>query len=203
MEPNHNLYIYFIPVLSFVIGSVPFGLLFGKMKGIDPREHGSRNIGATNVARTLGKSYGVLTLILDMFKGFLPVFAVSALFSDNTMVIALSGLFAVVGHCFSLFLSFKGGKGVATGLGVALAVCPVSFLISIAVFLLVFRIWGYVSVGSLSAMLSFPISVYFLCPDPFLESMAWTICFIIWLKHSDNLKRLASGTEKRFKAKEG
>ncbi len=197
-EIQLSAHLFLMPLTAYILGSIPFGLVIGRMKGIDPREHGSRNIGATNVARTVGKRYGLITLALDIGKGFFPAFLAGWLYPSESFLIALTGLFAMLGHCFSIFLALRGGKGVATALGVALGVCPASFLVSVAVFFTVFKIWRYVSVGSLSAMAVLGPAIHFLCPDIFLESMAWTICFVVWLKHSDNLRRLARGEEKRF-----
>ncbi len=200
-EITMSLHLFLVPLAAYILGSIPFGLVMGRLKGIDPRQHGSGNIGATNVARTVGKTYGLLTLLLDISKGLLPVAAASWLYPGQSFLIALTGLAAMLGHCFSIFLGLKGGKGVATALGVALGVCPASFLVCVAVFFAVFKIWRYVSVGSLSAMAVMAPAIHFLCPDTFFESMAWTICFVVWLKHSDNLRRLARGEEKRFSSK--
>ena len=182
-------------LFSYLLGSIPFGLVFGRFKGKDPRNHGSRNIGATNIARVLGKKWGIITLFCDMLKGLTPVLLARYL-DLSSMSIALSGLAAVAGHCFSIFLAFKGGKGVATALGVFLGICPKAVGIAAIIFASALYYSGFVSVGSLSAATSIPVLIYLLCSDPFFESMSWSICLLIWIRHKDNLKRLARGEEK-------
>ena len=188
---------FILPVIGFFAGSVPFGLIFAKLHGRDPRNYGSGNIGATNIARVLGKKWGLITLVTDVFKGFLPVLWASVSGTD-TIYLALTGLGAVAGHCFSVFLMFRGGKGVATAVGVFLALCPKSVGVAAAVFFIVLRVFGYVSAASLAAAASIPILMHIFCSNEILESMSWTICLIIWLKHSDNLKRLSTGEEKKI-----
>ena len=188
---------FIFPLLSFFAGSIPFGLIFAKLHGRDPRQHGSGNIGATNTARVLGKKWGLLTLVTDILKGFLPVIWASFSGIDN-VYLALTGLGAVVGHCFSVFLMFHGGKGVATAAGVFLALCPKSVGAAAVVFFIVLRMFGYVSAASLAAAASLPILMHIFCSNAILESMSWTICLIIWLKHGDNLKRLSRGEEKKI-----
>ncbi len=197
MKELFGSHLYLLPVFAYLLGSVPFGLIFSKVKGIDPRQHGSGNIGATNIARVLGKGWGIATLLCDTLKGFLPVFL--AIKTDQTsFIIALTGLAAVTGHCYSIFLSFKGGKGVATALGVFLAICPLAVGIAGIVFGLAVYYTKYVSVGSLAAVASMPLLIYFFKGDSFLEAMSWTICFMIWIRHKDNISRLKKGEEKRI-----
>ncbi len=188
---------FIFPLVGFFLGSIPFGLIFSKFHGIDPRKHGSGNIGATNIARVLGKKWGLITLVSDILKGFLPVMWASHT-DIATVYLGLTGLGAVAGHCFSIFLLFKGGKGVATAAGVFLALCPKTVAVAAVVFFIVLRMFGYVSAASLAAATSIPVLMHVFCNNDILESMSWTICLIIWLKHSDNLKRLAKGEEKRI-----
>ena len=188
---------FIFPLIGFITGSIPFGLIFARLHGIDPRNYGSGNIGATNIARVLGKKWGLITLVADVLKGFLPVIWASVLGID-VIYLALTGLSAVAGHCFSVFLMFKGGKGVATAAGVFLALCPKSVGVAALVFFIVLRIFGYVSAASLAAAVSLPILVHIFCSNEILESMSWTICLIIWLKHSDNLKRISKGEERKI-----
>lgn len=188
---------FVFPVISYLAGSIPFGLIFARFHGKDPRRYGSGNIGATNIARLLGKKWGLLTLFSDILKGFLPV--IWAYYSGiETLYLALTGLAAVLGHCFSIFLFFRGGKGVATAVGVFLAICPKSVGIAAIVFFAVLRMFGYVSASSLAAATAIPVLVHIFCRSEILESMSWSICLIIWLKHVDNLKRLSKGEEKRI-----
>ena len=188
---------FIFPVVGFLTGSVPFGLIFARLHGKDPRNYGSGNIGATNIVRVLGKKWGLITLVADVLKGFLPVLWASVSGID-TIYLALTGLCAVAGHCFSVFLKFRGGKGVATAVGVFIALCPKSVAVAAVVFFIVLRIFGYVSAASLTAAASVPILMHIFCSNEILESMSWTICLIIWLKHSDNLKRLSTGEEKKI-----
>ncbi len=185
------------PLLSYLFGSIPFGLLFSKVKGKDPRKFGSGNIGATNISRLLGKKWGIITLLCDLLKGFLPVFFVSTIPLSN-FYIAVTGLMAVVGHCYPVYLKFRGGKGVATALGVYLAICPLALAFGAIVFFAVAYFFRIVSVSSLAAATSLPLLISLICPDRFFEAMSWSICFIIWIRHSDNLKRLSRGEEKRI-----
>ncbi len=193
---------FIFPLFAYLLGSIPFGLLIARTKGIDIRGKGSGNIGATNVARVVGKIWGLFTLCLDLLKGLLPVLIYRALIReapDDVLFLALTGFMAVVGHCYSLFLRFHGGKGVATAAGVFLGLCPYAVLLAALAFLLVFKKWGYVSLGSLTAAITLPIFFHFLCRSTYLEVMAWAIAIIIWIKHRDNIRRLINGEEKGFK----
>ena len=184
-------------IVSYVLGSIPFGLLIARARGVDIRRHGSGNIGATNVARCVGKSYGALTLFLDLIKGFLPTYIYMKFISSvpHDPIPGLIGLSSVLGHCFSVFLLGKGGKGVATAAGVVLALSPRALLGAGAVFFLAVKISGFVSVGSLLSALSAPIWFHFLQPDPFLEPFLWLMVLVVWVKHWPNIKRLSRGKE--------
>ncbi len=186
-------------VLAFIFGSIPFGYVIGKLKGVDVRQHGSGNIGATNVSRVLGKKYGALVLFLDALKGALPVLILKVLgFSLEYQVIA--GFFAILGHCFSPFLNFKGGKGVATGLGVFLVVSPKITLIAFFIFLLVFFLTRYVSLSSITAALSYPVIFkLFGKPSDFTSLLIFLTAFVVVGKHYQNIIRLLKGEEKRFR----
>lgn len=197
--------VFFVP-LAYLVSCIPFGLLVARSEGVDLRRHGSGNIGATNVARVIGKRQGLITLGLDILKGFLPVFMLkvfwaSPVFPDGggmDLFVAMSGVAAVAGHCFPVFMNFRGGKGVATAAGVFFAVCPASLLFGATAFFLAVKKWGYVSVASLLAAGIMPVCISLLCPSDYLELMSWTIALIIWVKHSDNLKRLYRGEENKF-----
>ncbi len=192
-----NYFYYILPAIAYVLGSIPFGLIFSKLKGIDPRRYGSGNIGATNIARILGKEWGIVTLACDTLKGFFPVL-LAIKTGQSSLIVALTGLFAVAGHCYSIFLFFKGGKGVATALGVFLAICPMAVGIAALVFAFAVYNTRYVSVGSLAAVATMPILIFFLKSDSFFEAMSWTICFMIWIRHKDNIARLIKGEEKQI-----
>ena len=191
-------------VFSYLIGSIPFGLLFSRMVGKDVREEGGGSIGATNVNRVLGKKLGILTLLCDVAKGFLPVFVASIMIpeGDNQeLYIGLCGLSAVLGHMFSVYLGFKGGKGVATALGVFLFFSPWSIAIALVVFVAVVGISGYVSAGSLVASALIPFCILLLGGSFSTFLCAGVIATLIWIKHSSNIGRLRRGEEKSWKTK--
>lgn len=184
---------------SYLIGSIPFGLLIGKSRGVDIRAAGSGNIGATNVMRVVGKTWGILTLILDALKGVVSAAVLPLTVGESApeLLGLLCGVAAIAGHSFPIYLRFKGGKGVATSAGVLLGVTPAAFGVGIAVFLTLFVLFRYVSLGSIGAALAVPIAAYF-----FREPLEVTLVLVllaavvIW-KHKDNIRRLVAGTENR------
>jgi glycerol-3-phosphate acyltransferase PlsY len=185
---------------SYCIGSIPTGLLLAKaFGGVDIRTQGSGNIGATNVYRTLGRKVGILTLIGDCLKGLLPVLAAKAL-QLPVEWIALIGLAAFLGHIFPVFLRFKGGKGVATALGVFLAAAPLAVLGALATFILVLMSWRYVSLASIAAAAVMPLFTTLIYRAPTFVAMSVVISVIVILKHHENIRRLRNGTENKFKA---
>ncbi|RUM49777.1 MAG: acyl-phosphate glycerol 3-phosphate acyltransferase [Hydrogenothermus sp.] len=182
---------------TYLLASIPFGYVVGKLFGKDITKEGSGNIGATNVTRTIGKKAGILVLILDLLKGFIPVYYAKYLFFD-TKHIAIVALTAVVGHCFSIFMKFKGGKGVATGFGVLIAVSGKVALITFLVWLGTFLVSGYVSLASIiSASLSW-VMIFYLVGDLYLTKAVLLSSILIVFKHSSNIERLLKGTESRF-----
>ncbi len=184
-------------ILSYLLGSIPVGLLLSKVKGRDPRRVGSGNIGATNVMRTAGKTLGIVTLFCDMLKGFIPTWL--AIYCGlPTGVVAAAGLAAFAGHLFPLYLKFKGGKGVATALGVFLAMKPLAVLIVFVVFLASLFIWGYVSLGSLAGTALIPIVLLALNVPPGFVLICAIMAVFIFVKHKDNKKRLLAGKEHRI-----
>lgn len=190
------------PLVGYLIGAIPFGLLIGRMAGIDVRSQGSRNIGATNVSRLLGKKLGLLTLLCDCLKGFLPMSLAALALAESPSreaVVAATGLMAVLGHMFPIYLRFRGGKGVATGLGVFLYFSPLAILISLLVFLGTVALSGFVSAGSLLASALIPLWLYLLGVSPTVVGVAALIALLIWIKHRENIGRLLQGTEKTWK----
>jgi len=186
-----------ILVLAYLLGSIPFGVLLARLQKVDIRTQGSGNIGATNVARVLGKKAGALTLVGDLAKGMLAVALADRLLDDPAWV-ALAGLMALLGHLHSVFLGFKGGKGVATGLGIFLYLMPVAAGLSVAVFALALMASGFVSIGSIAASLFLPLAgVWQKAPPPTL-ALALVAAALIIFKHRDNISRLLAGTEARF-----
>ena len=184
---------------AYLIGSIPTGLLLGKAYGIDVRKEGSGNIGATNLYRTVGRKVGIMTLIGDCMKGLLPVLVVK-LSSFPPELAAWVGLAAFCGHVFSLFLKFKGGKGVATAMGVFLALAPIAVTIAIVLFAVLLFVWRYVSLGSITAAAVMPLAVYLLGGNRTMTVVTLVIVLIVIARHHENIRRLLSGTERRFKA---
>ncbi|HID97373.1 MAG TPA: glycerol-3-phosphate 1-O-acyltransferase PlsY [Thermodesulfobacteriaceae bacterium] len=190
------------PVCAYLTGAIPFGLLIARFRGLDLLSQGSGNIGATNVTRVMGKRLGIITLLADVSKGLLLV-AGCIWFLDGTqgtdLWVAATGLAAVSGHCYSVFLKFRGGKGVATAAGVFIPICPAAVCLAVIPFFLIVKKWGFVSAGSLAASAAVPLLLHFFCPSMELEIMAWLIAGIIWIKHRDNIGRLLRGEEKSWK----
>jgi glycerol-3-phosphate acyltransferase PlsY len=195
---------YFFSLLGYFIGAIPFGLVFSKFVGTDVRQAGSRNIGATNVSRVLGKKLGFLTLVCDCLKGFLPMYLAASFLPDSGNregVVLLSGIAAVIGHMFPVYLGFKGGKGVATGLGVFLYLSAPAILISLVVFVATVALTGFVSAGSLLASGLMPLWLWLMGSSPATIGAAAFIGLLIWLKHHENISRLIRGEEKSWKKK--
>ena len=186
-------------IASYLLGSVPTGLLLGKALGVDIRTSGSGNIGATNVYRTLGRTVGITTLLGDCLKGLIPVLAASWLGLPDIWI-AAAGAAAFFGHVFSVFLGFKGGKGVATALGVFIGSSPLSVLFAFVLFALVLWKWRYVSLASISAAAVMPVMIAVIDRRPLIVSMTVLIAGLIIWKHRENISRLRAGTENRFKA---
>lgn len=186
-------------IAAYLLGSVPTGLLLGKALGVDIRNSGSGNIGATNVYRTLGRKVGVITLLGDCLKGLIPVLAARWLGFPDIWV-AAAGLAAFLGHVYTVFLRFKGGKGVATALGVFLGASPLAVLIAFGVFAAVLWKWRYVSLASIIAAGAMPLIVVVIDRRPLIIIMTLLIAALVILKHSGNIARLRAGTESKFKA---
>ncbi len=188
-------------VASYLLGAIPTSYLAGRLvRGIDLREHGSRNLGATNLYRVLGWRFAIPVGLLDAAKGLIPVLVFAPRVSDSEVFALVCGLTAVVGHVFSIFVGFKGGKGVATAAGVMLGLTPVALGVAAAVWAALVFLTGYVSVGSIAAAAVFPVAVWLLEP-PTRPAILWldiaVAAAIIWL-HRGNIQRLLNGTENRF-----
>lgn len=198
-DNTDTLALFIIITAAYLIGSIPTGLLLGKAYGIDVRKEGSGNIGATNLYRTVGRKVGIVTLIGDCLKGLLPVLLVK-LSSFPPEYAAWTGLAAFCGHVFSAFLKFKGGKGVATALGVFLALAPLAVTVAVALFAIMMFVWRYVSLGSISAAAAMPIAVWLLGGTRTVMIVTLLIALIVIARHHENIKRLLSGAENRFTA---
>ena len=190
-------------IISYLLGSLPNGLYVANLKGIDIRNEGSKNTGATNVFRVMGAKFGILVLILDALKGFIPLF-IADKFGVTGNSLVLIGITAVIGHTFSPFLNFKGGKGVATSLGIFLYLAPIPMLITLLMFFVVVGITKYVSLGSVLASVMLPLLILFIPVNEKLGNKV--IVFIISAllgsyiiyKHRANIERLKNGTENKF-----
>jgi glycerol-3-phosphate acyltransferase PlsY len=203
-----------VPV-AYLLGSIPFGLIVGKSKGIDPRTAGSGNIGATNVGRLLGTKFFAIVFVLDLLKGMLPMLAAAYLlreqmsFRQSYLLCLAVGAAAICGHMFSVFLGFKGGKGVATSAGVLLGFWPyytLPGLVAGAVWVVAFKVWRYVSLASILGAVAFPVA--YVCVG---AAMGWEVlrsqlpllifavamAALITYKHRTNIARLRAGTELR------
>ena len=198
--------IIFFLVLGYVMGALPNGVWIGKyFKNIDIREHGSKNSGATNAYRVLGPRYGIMVLIADALKGFLPPFLASRFGVSGNMLLVI-GVLAIVGHSLSFFLNFKGGKGVATSLGVFLFLIPNVTLALLIIFILVVYFTRYISLGSIIAAAALPILTAFspirnnVGRTPLIIMTLLIGAFVIW-RHRTNITRLMNGTENKFKLK--
>lgn len=206
--------IVLVLLASYLVGSVPFGFIAGKLRGIDIRDHGSGNIGATNVLRTLGKPVGITVFVLDVLKGMLPVLTVTWLLSDSptpvfdSIVRITAAVGAILGHNFPAWLRFKGGKGIATSAGALLPILPVPLLAALGVWIAVFLKSRYVSLASLVAALAIPVTLAILSLlrhdwNFFLIGFAILLCALAFWRHRANIARLRAGTENRFERKSG
>jgi glycerol-3-phosphate acyltransferase PlsY len=197
---------WLIPVAAYLLGSIPFGLLIVKaLGGPDIREIGSGNIGAANVARNAGKLAGILTLVFDAAKGYFAVWLASRCAAGNVRWMMVAAVFAVIGHMFPVWLGFKGGKGVATGLGVFIPICWQAVAAGIALWLLVVIFWRYSSLGSISAATALPLFVYLLyapghAPPEIVTFGTVVIAVLVIFKHRTNIERLIAGEEPRLGA---
>ncbi len=188
---------------SYLLGSIPTGFLWGKARGIDVRTVGSGNIGATNVMRALGKGPGIAVLVLDALKGFLPVFLaprISPALDAGTLQIVCC-LAVIAGHNWTCWLRFKGGKGIATSAGALLAMLPAALLVALAVWLVIFAAFRYVSLASIAAAIALPIATWFLTRDPKLTAFTGLLAAVAIYKHRSNIQRLRAGTENHIGAK--
>lgn len=189
--------IYLLGLISFLMGSIPVGLIVARVKGIDLRKVGSGNIGATNVLRTMGRGPALITLAGDMLKGFIPVL-ISNYFLDGSLHIGIIGLVAILGHDFSLFLRFRGGKGVATSIGVLLAYSPVVAILTILLWIIIVFMSRYSSMGAIVSFILLPLNIYVFdySYEKFVISVFITI--LLLFKHRENIGRLLTGQEPKI-----
>jgi len=193
-----------IPFGGYLLGSIPFGLLLASLfGGGDVRKAGSGNIGATNVARVVGPLAGILTLVFDTAKGTAAVRLAGRITNESATWMMIAAFAVLLGHCFPVWLKFKGGKGVATALGVFLALCPLAAVSALLLFVLCVAFWRYVSLGSVAAAAAMPLLIYFLwaprhAPPIIVDTGTLAIALLVIYKHDGNLQRLVEGTEPRF-----
>ncbi|HET9465511.1 MAG TPA: glycerol-3-phosphate 1-O-acyltransferase PlsY [Gemmatimonadales bacterium] len=188
-------------LVSYFLGAVPTSYLLSRLfAGIDLRQHGSGNLGATNLYRVLGWKYAIPAALVDIAKGVVPVLVFAPQVSDSQLFALACGVAAIVGHVFSVFVGFKGGKGVATAAGVMLALAPIALLVSAAVWGVLVRLTGYVSLGSIVAAAVLPFAIYLLedSRTPALVWIAAAIAAAVIILHWRNIQRLIRGTENRF-----
>ncbi|MGA3293703.1 MAG: glycerol-3-phosphate 1-O-acyltransferase PlsY [Candidatus Acidiferrales bacterium] len=197
---------YWLIGVAYLLGSIPFGLLIVKARGgPDVRAAGSGNIGAANVARIAGALPGGLTLVLDAGKGYLAVWLAERVTGGSVRWMMMAAVVAVIGHVFPVWLGFRGGKGVATGLGVFLPICPEAVALAAVLWVLVVAFWRYSSLGSIAATAALPVFVYFLyaprhAPPTYVTEGTILISLLVLWKHRSNMQRLIAGKESRLMA---
>ena len=205
MEGNAAFTTGILIFTGYLIGSIPFGYLAGKLRGIDIREHGSGNIGATNVLRTLGKPIGIPVLILDVLKGVLPVL-IAKHFSDQSLVYILVAFATIMGHNYTLWLRFKGGKGIATSAGALIPLIALPLGIAVLIWAALFFTTRYVSIASIGSAIAIPIVTVIqqsLQNEWNIAMLSFTVVLAVlavW-KHRGNIRKLCNGTENRFTPK--
>ncbi len=198
-----------ILIIAYLLGSVPFGFLLGKIfKGVDLREHGSGNVGATNALRVLGWKMGVIAMILDMMKGVTAIMIARSILPEQDLLLISTGLVVILGHIFTIYLRFKGGKGVATSAGVFAALLPIPFLFALLSFIITTTLSRFVSLGSIVAALVLVITQTIFTfrngvQSPWYLVLALVVTLFIIVKHRANIKRLLSGTENRIHFRSG
>jgi len=197
----NTLLFIFILIVIYLIAAVPTGIVLAKVMGYeDVRDKGSGNIGATNVYRVAGKLAGVLTLTGDILKGFLPLLACKTWLAPTPAQLGIACAMAIVGHCYPVYLKFRGGKGIATALGIFLVLSPVAVLGAAIVFGITVATTRFISLGSVLAAMSAPLLVLMLNqPQPIFLATLFIAALIVW-RHRSNIKRLMDGSEDRFKA---
>jgi acyl phosphate:glycerol-3-phosphate acyltransferase len=203
-----SLGLLWLPLAGYLLGSIPFGILLTRIfGGGDIRVAGSGNIGATNVTRVVGPIPGILTLILDGLKGAAAVLLAAHFSGSSAMWMTVTGVAALIGHCFPVWLKFKGGKGVATAAGMFLALCWPAAIAAILIFVLVVIFFRFVSLGSIAAAAAMPLLIYLLwaphfsphlAPPPSVTLGAFAAAMLVVYKHDGNIQRLVEGREPRF-----
>ncbi len=197
----NDLLFLLVLITIYLVAAIPTGIVLAKVMGYDDvRDKGSGNIGATNVYRVAGKLPGILTLVGDILKGLLPLLACKTWLNPTPAQLGIASVVAIIGHCYPVYLRFKGGKGVATALGIFLVLSPKAVLGAAAVFIITVAITRFISLGSVLAAMSAPLLILLLNhPQPVFLSALSIAALIVW-RHRTNIKRLLDGSENRFKA---
>ena len=189
---------FFLLVFAYLVGAIPTGILLTKLTGgEDLRAAGSGNIGATNVYRTAGRKLGIITLIGDCLKGILPLL-VAMQYDVAGSALALIGFVALIGHCYPVYIGFKGGKGVATAVGVFLVLSPGALLLVLSQFLVVLGKWRYISLASISCAATIPVLVLAIEKSVPMFFISFFIASLVIYRHHENIDRLLAGTENKF-----
>ena len=183
---------------AYLVGSVPFGFLIGKMRGVDVRTVGSKNIGATNVFRTVGKKWGLLAFLCDFLKGFVPTMVAKQCAADVSWLPVAVGLACVIGHTLTVFMKFRGGKGVATAFGMLVALIPGLVGIAFLIFVALFACTNYISLGSCGAATFLAVAIWFYPVPLAVEIIVSLIGVFVVVKHKSNISRLLNGTENKI-----
>ncbi|NLD36447.1 MAG: glycerol-3-phosphate 1-O-acyltransferase PlsY [Desulfatiglans sp.] len=188
-------------LLSFFIGAIPFGLIIGRLAaGVDITRRGSGNIGAANVAREIGVRWGFITLMFDILKGFLPLMiGMKIPVQYHNIFLIILSLAILLGHMYSPFLRFRGGKGVSTGFGIFLALSPISAIISFCIFLLTVYLFNYISLGSISGACFMPVILALMDKPAHYIVIALLTALLILVAHSENINRIITGSERRWR----
>lgn len=206
-----------ITIISYLIGSIPFGYILVKIaRGVDIREHGSKNVGATNVWRVAGKPFGIAVFIFDLLKGFIPTLLVYRIMSDSfihvfgssvefnrSIMTIICGIAVILGHIFPIYLRFKGGKAAATSCGVFLLLAPQALAVAVAVWMVTVFVSRFVSLGTMVGATALVVTIITIDEQPFgngifLTGFSILMCIIILIRHISNIKRLVNGTENRI-----
>ncbi len=206
MTGSVQILLFLLIPAAYLFGAVPFGIIISRSKGVDIRAVGSGNIGATNVLRSVGKVSAVITLVCDILKGTLPMILLTVMLRQSNQFSidlwgGIVGLSVILGHLFPVFLSFKGGKGVATGLGVMLIYSPVALLLMVAIWLITAVITKYSSLSAIIAFTLMPIIVFVGGASAIKTSLCFSFAVLIVFRHMSNIKSLMNGTETKIGAK--
>lgn len=192
------VYVALIVIGAYLLGSVPTGFVLARARGINIQKSGSGNIGATNVSRALGTRLGAIVLVLDALKGAVPLVTLILLDlhrSVDPFCLTLTGAAAIIGHCFSIWLGFRGGKGVATALGVFMTLAPIAGVIAVGIFALIYAVFRVASLGSLIATITMPVSLLLMNGSDAVVTLAIATALLILFTHRGNLRRLVRGQE--------